>query len=214
MRAVRLALAALLGLAVALTGAPAAFAAGASLALNPAQGTGREVFTATYRYAAGNGFCPTARGRVVFTWDGAPIGQAALNRQICGAQMRLRPPRNRRTAGQHRVIVAIPGVPGSQASAIYTVGTQMSPTPVQSLPSMDPGALPAADDTSPAALPAPTAGSVAPAAAANVTPGWAGWALVLGALLVLAGAGALGTLFVRSRRARAESPDPGDEVWY
>ncbi|MEN3307239.1 MAG: hypothetical protein V7603_3441 [Micromonosporaceae bacterium] len=215
-RAVRIALAGLLGLVGALIGAPAAFAAGANITLDPAHGAARTTMTVTYRYSiAGAGFCPVGRTRVVFAWDGNAVDQSQLNRQTCSARVRLRPPRADNDPGQHRVTAVIPAIFGSQADSVYTIdGGAPSPTTVRGDQTGGPtGAAttaPPATDTSPAVdSPAPAAGgtvagSATTATAANVQPAWMGWALVFGALLVLAGAGTLGMVIVRSRRERAE----------
>jgi hypothetical protein len=215
-RAVRIALAGLLGLVGALIGAPAAGAAGANITLDPVHGGARTTITVTYRYSvAGAGFCPVGRTRVVFAWDGNAVNQSQLNRQTCGARVRLRPPRADNDPGQHRVTAVIPAVFGSQADSVYTIdGAAPSPTAVRGDQTGGPTSAattsPPVADTSPAVdSPAPAAGgtvagSATTATAANVAPAWMGWALVFGALLVLAGAGTLGMVIVRSRRERAE----------
>jgi hypothetical protein len=214
-RAVRIALAGLLGSACALIGAPAAFAAGGTITLDPAHGAARTTITITYQFAVGNGFCPVNnRTRVVFAWDGNAVGQSQLDRQTCSVRVRLRPPRADNDPGQHRVSAVIPTVLGSQATRAYTIdgGTAPSPTVAQgdqTLPPADPASTPAVADQSPvvdSAAPAPggsVAGTAATATAANVQPAWVGWALVFGAVLVLAGGGTLGMVIVRSRRERA-----------
>jgi hypothetical protein len=213
MRAVRIALAGLVGLAGALIGAPAAFAAGASLTLSPAHGAARSTFTVTYHYSGfANGFCPLGRfAGVVFAWDGNRVGQSQLNRQTCSVQVRMRPPRNDRGGGLHTVTAAIPAVAGSRADSTYTIDTAApSPTAAPAgQQTQDPASTgPTAGDPAtggPAALPpASVAGSAATQAAANVQPSWLGWALVFGAALVLAGAGTFGFVIVRSRRERME----------
>jgi hypothetical protein len=207
-RAVRLALAGLLGLASAVIGAPAAFAAGASLTLDPTHGGTRTTITITYRHATGaNGLCPVARSRVVFGWDGNAVTQTQLNRDTCSVRVRLRPPRARNDPGPHRVTAVIPAVLGSQASAVYTIdGGTPSPTARQTTAPANPAtALPV--DTSPVVdspVPDPAvAGTAATAAAADPQPAWVTWALVFGGLLVVGGAGTLGMVIVRSRRERS-----------
>ncbi|HKS98072.1 MAG TPA: hypothetical protein VJT31_00955 [Rugosimonospora sp.] len=247
MRALRIALAGMIGLAGALIGAPpAAFAAGANLTLDPVRGGAGFQITATYQYQAfgNNNFCPFGRAAVVFAWDGNTLGQTQLNQQNCGARVRFRPPRGLRAPGQHTVSVAIDGVPGSQADAVYTIGATMpSPTPNQNdqnnqqqnqdqtqgpadQQTTDPQAgdgqtaAPIMGDTSPgmdSAAPAVAGGpgtQGATTAAANVQPAWVGWAMVFGALLVLAGAGTFGMLIVRNRRERAAELAPARDYYY
>jgi hypothetical protein len=209
-RAVRIALAGLLGLAgavigaPALIGAPAALAAGATIGLNPTHGTPGEAITITYRYVTAGGACRVVRTRVVLAWDGKGVAQTQLNRR-CAVTARLRPPANDRAPGPHQVTALMPTVFGSRADAVYTIDRAM-PTPTSM--SADPqttavagptATAPATTDTTPA-LPAP-AGTVG-AAVADVRLAWVGWALIFGAALVLVGAGTLGLVIVRSRRER------------
>jgi hypothetical protein len=208
-RAVRIALAGFLGVAGALIGAPAAFAASGNITLDPAHGGARSTITVTYRYATfGNGVCPLPRVRVVFGWDGNAVGQSQLNRDNCSVRVRLRPPRSANGPGQHRVTAVIPTVSGSQANSTFTIdGAAPSPTQNrQSAPANPATALPV--DSSPVVdSPAPAgtvAGTAATAAAADAQPPWVTWALVFGGVLVLAGAGTLGMVIVRSRRERVE----------
>jgi hypothetical protein len=210
-RAVRIALAGLLGLAGALIGAPAAFAANANISLDPAHGGARATITVTYQFTAfvGNQ-CPLPRARVVFGWDGNAVGQSRLNRDTCSVRVRLQPPRARNDPGQHRVTALIPTVAGSQANTVFTIdGTAPSPTRAQQLPTAAPADQTTTLPVDPSAvvdsaLPAPGGSVAATAAAANVQAPWVSWALVFGGVLVLAGAGTLGMVIVRSRRERSE----------
>lgn len=230
MRAVRIALAALIGVAGSLIGAPA-FAAGANLNLDPTHGGARSTITVSYQYTGfGGGFCPVNGARVVFAWDGAQVGQTQLDPQVCGAQVHMRPPKGHRGAGQHQVSAAIAGFPGSQADSVYTVdggNATQSPTPAMQAnqnqaptptdtattdpmmggDSMSPA--PTATDSTPMAAPAAagSTGTAATTTVANVQPAWVTWALIAGALLVLAGAGTLGTVIVRSRREKVQYPE-------
>jgi hypothetical protein len=216
-RAVRIALAALAGLAGALIGAPAAFAADPTLTVNPNHGTAAATIQATYRYPSpGAGICPVGHARVVFAWDGNAIDQTRLDRRNCTVRVRLHPPRGHRDAGRHQVSAFLPGIPGSVASTGFTIdgaapASQPAAPPATTAPAADPAVAPAVTDTGAAVDPAApaggkVAGTAATANAANVTPAWVSWALVLGALLVLGGAATFGMVIVRSRRERAEYP--------
>jgi hypothetical protein len=205
-RVVRIAFASFLGLAGALIGAPAAVAAGATIRLDPAHGTARASFSVVYRYvSAGARFCPVERTRVVIAWDGNAVGQTQLNRETCSVEMRLRPPRNDRAAGQHRVTARMPFVLGSRAETVYTIDDGTAPSPTAMPPDTgEPTSTPAMTDSALAgdSAAAGDGTAVTGTAAADTRPAWVGWALVYGAALVLAGAGTLGMVIVRARRER------------
>jgi hypothetical protein len=220
LRVLRIALAGLIGLAAVLIGAPAAFAAGAQIGTNPTHGTANAQFTIGYQAPTnGNGGCQGNQRRVLVSWDGIPVGQIGLDRRTCTAQGRMRPPNQDRGVGRHTISAVVLGRDGSQASATYTIdgantakttAPTTSPTAAKksptAAPTIDTPAI--SDDDTPSSAPLvvePPAKT--PAVAASVAePAIVSWALVIGSILVLGGAGIFGTMLVRSRRGRGDEP--------
>jgi hypothetical protein len=219
---------------VLLAAPPAVSAPGdPTLSVTPDHGRPTTMFTAQYRFApagtqqGSRAACPV----VQFEWDGTPLAAPVRSARqggstLCVATLRARPPARDRAAGAHQVGVAVAAGHAAQAVG-YTIEGAVSPTPTRVASATPTGrratTTPQADPTgagvfstpdlaaAPAAVPSrsvlPAAGPVAKGGGSATS-----WLMIIGGVLVLAGVGALGLLFFRSRREEPDlgfDPEPG-----
>jgi hypothetical protein len=191
---------------LAISPSPGHAAGGTSLAVSPGKGSPDTAFTVTYRWPSARGRKHTttcAPSQITFHWDRSVLGTvtSTLTGDSCVAALRATPPAEGADAGTHTITVTS----DASARATYVVTGDPTGTPIPG--ASDPG--PVIDPQTPDAQPtdaASPAGLTAPRQGGG-GDGMIGVLSTFGVILLLAGAGILVFILLRTRR-----PQPGAEA--
>jgi hypothetical protein len=201
-----LAAAGVIAAGLAISPPPGYAAGGTSLAVSPGKGSADTPFTVTYRWPSTRARKHTttcAPSQITFHWDGSVLGNvtSTLTGDSCVAALRAAPPAGGADAGTHTITVT--GDASARAAYVVTGDPTGTPVPGASDPgpiidAQTPGAQPT-DAASAAALTAPRQGGGG--------DGMIGVLSTFGVILLLAGAGILIVIVLRTRRSQ-----PGAEA--